>query len=66
MVCDKKFIKVENCTANVNYIQIQRCDLVNGKVTLIYDIVEPIEKCMVSQPFLKIPKIRQKCENCKK
>ena len=45
--CDKKFLKVKNCTSNENLSHITRCDLVDGKVSIVYDIIKPINKAMV-------------------
>ncbi|CAG9810305.1 unnamed protein product [Chironomus riparius] len=50
---EKRFLKVENCTADAKLVRIQRCELANNKMSIVYDIIKPIASCTVEFCFHK-------------
>lgn len=44
---EKKILKIENCTADKKLARIKQCELENGKMSIVYDIIKPVEKCDV-------------------
>ncbi|CAG9810304.1 unnamed protein product [Chironomus riparius] len=51
--CERKLHKIENCTSTEELSHIVRCDLVNGMMSVVYDIKAPISKAMIEYCFFK-------------
>ena len=45
--CDRKFLRIENCLANEKFVQIEQCEIIDGKCIVVYNVTQPIEKCLV-------------------
>lgn len=45
--CERKFVKIENCTANAKMTKIERCDVKDGKFSGVFNILESLDEFMV-------------------
>jgi len=58
--CEKKLLKAKECSYSEKIVRLDRCEVVDGKSFLVFEVLKPIEKCMVSK-YLKNPIFLQKC-----
>lgn len=45
--CDKRFLKIDNCTSDVNLAKIERCEIVDGKCFIVFNVKKPVYKAKV-------------------
>jgi hypothetical protein len=45
--CERKIVKIENCTANEKIAKVELCELKDGKFNGVFNILESMDEFMV-------------------
>jgi hypothetical protein len=45
--CEKKFLKMDKCEVNEKFAINERCEVIDGRSFVVYNIIKPINECMV-------------------
>lgn len=51
--CERKFLKIENCTSNAKVTRIEQCEIKNGKFEGVFNILESLDEFMVKNKSTK-------------
>ena len=46
--CDKKFLKIRECFTDEKIARLVRCEIVDGKFFVAFNVLSPVSVCMVS------------------
>lgn len=52
--CERKLLKIENCTTDEKIIRMDRCELNEGKLNVVINFIEPQDEYMVRLSCLKV------------
>ncbi|KAL7011509.1 hypothetical protein ACKWTF_014295 [Chironomus riparius] len=51
--CEKKILKGKECSYSDKIVRLERCEVVDGQCFLKFEVLKPIEQCMVELCFYK-------------
>lgn len=47
-LCERRYLRIENCTADPGVARIELCDIIDGKYNFVAEILEPQDDFFVS------------------
>ncbi|KAL7011501.1 hypothetical protein ACKWTF_014290 [Chironomus riparius] len=51
--CEKRFLKIDNCTANSKVAKIDLCEISDGKLSANFDIIKPLDEFLIEFCFFR-------------